>query len=108
MKYVNVKTDRAISNERISGFVSIAVKYPWCAILKNARICKKIAPPKQLKPTICMITLILWLNFKLIVVIDRYVIMIFSSKTPFKPSRTQDRESLTQLKRQNFQAPLHD
>lgn len=52
-----------ISSVRIVGFASIALKYPWMRMSEKTRIWRKIAPPKQLKPRLWIIRLILWFSF---------------------------------------------
>lgn len=49
--------------------VSTALKYPCSRIFENTRICKKIAPPRQLKPTLWTIRPILWLNCASMVIV---------------------------------------
>jgi len=63
MKYIAVKAVSVNSTVRIAGFVSIALKYPCMKISEKTRICRKIAPPKQLKPKLWMTRLILWFSF---------------------------------------------
>jgi len=49
-KYNTAKAVKASSNERITVFCSIAMKYPRETMSLKTRICKNIAPPKQLNP----------------------------------------------------------
>jgi hypothetical protein len=58
-----VKAVRVISDARIVGFVSTALKYPCCKMLEKTRIWMKMAPPKQLKPRLWITRLIRWLSF---------------------------------------------
>lgn len=63
-----MKAVRLISIERITGFASIALKYPWRRMFEKTRIWRNIAPPKQLKPKLWIIRLILWFSFGSIVI----------------------------------------
>lgn len=63
-----------ISADRMRGFVSIAIKYPCCEIARKTRICRKMAPPKQLSPKVWITMLSLWLNFGSAKAIDNLVL----------------------------------
>jgi hypothetical protein len=60
---------RAISVVRMSGLASTALKYPCSRMLENTRICRNIAPPKQLRPKLWPSRLIRWLNWASMVIV---------------------------------------
>ena len=57
-----VNAVKAISDERIGVLASTALKYPCSRMFENTRICKKIAPPRQLKPKLWMNRVSRWFN----------------------------------------------
>ena len=54
---------RLISSMRMAGLVSTARKYPCKSMVEKTSIWRKIAPPRQLKPTLCTSKLIRWVSF---------------------------------------------
>jgi hypothetical protein len=50
MKYIAAKAVSMISEESTVGFFSYALKYPWNAMLENARIWRNIVPPIHPNP----------------------------------------------------------
>jgi hypothetical protein len=69
------------SKESIAGFTSTALKYPWRSMLENAKICRKIAPPIQLKPVQWKTMRILRLNVVLDVISVLATIRFFEAYT---------------------------
>lgn len=63
-----VKAVRAISSERMTGFDSTARKYPCTKMSEKTRTCRKMAAPRQLKPKLFIIRLILCVSFGSIVI----------------------------------------
>jgi hypothetical protein len=67
MKYIMAKAVRSISNVRMAGLLSIAIKYPCCSMSVKTRVWRNIAPPKQLKPkmwkSVCILLLSFWSAF---------------------------------------------
>lgn len=63
MKYAAVNIVKVISMVRMYVFASTARKYPCSRMFENTRICRKIAPPKQLRPMLWMSSPNLWLNW---------------------------------------------
>jgi len=63
MKYMRAKTVRAISNDSMVWLFSIAVKCPCWSMSEKTRICRNMAPPKQLNPKLWMSTRILRSSF---------------------------------------------
>ena len=70
------------SSPRMQGLVSTALKYPCSRIFEKTRTCKKIAPPKQLKPTLWMSKFSLWWNWASIVkVYQQHISCLFILNT---------------------------
>ena len=62
MKYAAANAVRVTSSVRMAEFVSTARKYPCSRMFEKTRICRKIAPPRQLKPMLWMSKPMRWWN----------------------------------------------
>lgn len=51
-KYIAEKTVKSISNDKIAGLLSTAMKYPCWSMSVNTKSCKNMAPPRQLNPKV--------------------------------------------------------
>lgn len=50
MKYIRENAVKSTSNVKIVRLCSTAMKYPLVSMSLNTRICKNVAPPRQLSP----------------------------------------------------------
>jgi hypothetical protein len=51
-KYTRAKAVRTISNAKMVGLFSTALKYPCCSMSAKTSVWRNMAPPKQLKPSV--------------------------------------------------------
>jgi hypothetical protein len=77
MKYAAVNAVKAVSDIGIGGLVSMVLKCLCWRMFENSRICRKMAPPRQLKPKLWMSRLIRWLNWLSMVFVYRKALLVY-------------------------------